>query len=57
MQIASIANLVASSIPELQVQDVTVVDQKGMLLNSHNIDEEVGLAAKQLDIFVRLKSA
>ena len=49
VQIASIANLVASSIPELQVQDVTVVDQKGMLLNSHNIDEEVGLAAKQLD--------
>lgn len=49
IQIASIANLVASSIPELQVQDVTVVDQKGALLNSHNIDTEVGLAAKQLD--------
>ena len=49
IQVSSIANLVASSIPELRVQDVTVVDQKGMLLNSHNIDEEVGLAAKQLD--------
>ncbi|MEH6470180.1 MAG: flagellar basal-body MS-ring/collar protein FliF [Halopseudomonas sp.] len=48
-QVASIANLVASSIPQLSVQDVTVVDQKGRLLNSHNIDEEVGLAAKQLD--------
>ncbi|MEH6824082.1 MAG: flagellar basal-body MS-ring/collar protein FliF [Motiliproteus sp.] len=49
IQVASIANLVASSIPELKVQDVTVVDQKGQLLNSHNIDAEVGLAAKQLE--------
>ncbi|MFT6913997.1 MAG: flagellar M-ring protein FliF [Motiliproteus sp.] len=49
IQVASIANLVASSIPELQVADVTVVDQKGALLNSRNIDEDVGLAAKQLD--------
>lgn len=49
IQISSIANLVASSIPELKVQDVTVVDQKGQLLNSHNTDAEVGLAASQLE--------
>ncbi len=48
-QVASIANLVASSISELDARDVTVVDQKGQLLNSQNIDEEVGMAAKQLE--------
>ncbi|MEH6814164.1 MAG: flagellar basal-body MS-ring/collar protein FliF [Motiliproteus sp.] len=48
-QVLSIANLVASSISELDARDVTVVDHKGRLLNSHNIDEEVGMAAKQLD--------
>ncbi len=49
LQVSSIANLVASSIPELEVRDVTVVDQKGTLLNSQNVDEEVGMAAKQLE--------
>ncbi|MEH6649261.1 MAG: flagellar basal-body MS-ring/collar protein FliF [Motiliproteus sp.] len=49
VQVSSIANLVASSISRLDVRDVTVVDQKGRLLNSSDIDEEVGLAAKQLE--------
>ncbi len=44
-QVASISNLVASSIPELDARDVTVVDQKGRLLNQRGVDEEVGLAA------------
>ncbi|MCW8883864.1 MAG: flagellar basal-body MS-ring/collar protein FliF [Motiliproteus sp.] len=48
-QVASIANLVASSIPELNSRDVTVVDQKGRLLNSQDADKEVGIAAKQLE--------
>jgi flagellar M-ring protein FliF len=49
VQVASIANLVASSISRLDVKDVTVVDQKGRLLNSQDVDESVGLAAKQLE--------
>jgi flagellar M-ring protein FliF len=48
-QVASIANLVASSISRLDVKDVTVVDQKGRLLNSQDVDESVGMAAKQLE--------
>ncbi|OMH30033.1 flagellar basal-body MS-ring/collar protein FliF [Motiliproteus sp. MSK22-1] len=48
-QVASVASLVASSIPELDSRDVTVVDQKGRLLNSQSVDENVGLAAKQLE--------
>ncbi|TCK07067.1 flagellar basal-body MS-ring/collar protein FliF [Marinobacterium mangrovicola] len=48
-QVAAIANLVASSIPELDVKDVTVVDQKGRLLNTRDADTDVVLAAKQLE--------
>lgn len=48
-QVAAIANLVASSIPELDVDDVTVVDQKGRLLNTRSQDKDVVLAAKQLE--------
>src|SRR5690554_406926 len=48
-QVAAIANLVASSIPELDVADVTVVDQKGRLLNTRSQDKDVVLAAKQLE--------
>nr|WP_246590100.1 flagellar basal-body MS-ring/collar protein FliF [Marinobacterium ramblicola] len=48
-QVAAIANLVASSIPELDVNDVTVVDQKGRLLNTRDADVDVVLAAKQLE--------
>lgn len=48
-QVASIANLVASSIPALDVKDVTVVDQRGRLLNTRDKDVDVVLAAKQLE--------
>lgn len=48
-QVASIANLVASSIPALHVKDVTVVDQRGRLLNMRDKDVNVVLAAKQLE--------
>nr|WP_067287900.1 flagellar basal-body MS-ring/collar protein FliF [Marinobacterium profundum] len=48
-QVAAIASLVASSVPELDVRDVTVVDQKGRLLNNRDVDEDVVLAGKQLD--------
>lgn len=48
-QVASIANLVASSIPSLNVKDVTVVDQRGRLLNMRDKDVNVVLAAKQME--------
>lgn len=48
-QVAAIANLVASSIADLDVQDVTVVDQRGRLLNTREADEDVVLAARQLE--------
>ncbi|KDE39605.1 MAG: flagellar basal-body MS-ring/collar protein FliF [Nitrincola lacisaponensis] len=48
-QVAAIANLVASSIPELDVKDVTIVDQRGRLLNLRDIDSDVVLAARQLE--------
>ncbi|WP_432471979.1 flagellar basal-body MS-ring/collar protein FliF [Amphritea sp. HPY] len=48
-QVAAIANLVASSIPQLASDDVTVVDQKGRLLNTREADVDVVLAAKQLE--------
>lgn len=48
-QVAAIANLVASSIPELDVKDVTIVDQRGRLLNIRDADSDVVLAARQLE--------
>lgn len=48
-QVAAIANLVASSIPELDVDDVTLVDQRGRLLNIRDMDSDVVLAARQLE--------
>ena len=48
-QVAAIANLVASSIPELDVSDVTIVDQRGRLLNIRDADSDVVLAARQLE--------
>lgn len=47
--ISAIEHLVASSVPEMQPDEVTVVDQQGNLLSDHGSDEGVGLAAKQLD--------
>ncbi|MDO9104249.1 MAG: flagellar basal-body MS-ring/collar protein FliF [Methylovulum sp.] len=47
-QIESIIHLVASSVPQLEAEQVTVVDQKGRLLNSK--DTSLGyLTAKQFD--------
>ncbi len=49
VQVEAIANLIASSIPSLSSEDVTVVDQKGRLLNTRESDIDVVLAAKQLE--------
>jgi len=47
-QVRAIANLVASSIPELKMGDVTVVDQKGNLLSRFDDDNDMEAAEKQL---------
>ncbi|WP_290704471.1 flagellar basal-body MS-ring/collar protein FliF [Amphritea sp.] len=55
IQVQAIANLIASSIPELASQDVTVVDQKGRLLNTRDMNTDVVLAAKQLEYTRRIE--
>lgn len=44
-----IANLVASSIPELKVANVTLVDQRGSLISVSSDDERLIVAAQHLD--------
>ena len=53
-QVAAIVHLVASSIPDLEANQVTVVDQTGKLLNSPDDTSELGLSARQLD-YVRTR--
>ncbi len=47
VHVKAITNLVASSIPELQPADVTVVDQRGNLLSTGEESAELLLAGKQ----------
>ncbi len=46
-QVRAITNLVASSIPEINKEDVTVVDQHGSLLSTGDENDELLLAGKQ----------
>lgn len=48
-QVRGISNLVASSIPELKPENVTVVDQKGTLLSVGVEDQKLLAAAQHLD--------
>ncbi|UTA49644.1 flagellar M-ring protein FliF [Simiduia sp. 21SJ11W-1] len=45
--VKAMANLVASSIPELKIEDVTIVDQRGNLLSQGDEDLELVMAGKQ----------
>lgn len=47
-QVRAIANLVASSVPDMQLADVTVVDQKGNLLSRFDDDNDLEEAEKHL---------
>jgi flagellar M-ring protein FliF len=47
-QVRAIANLVVSGVPELSLQNVTVVDQRGNLLSDFDNDPRYAEAAKQL---------
>jgi flagellar M-ring protein FliF len=48
-QIESIIHLVASSVPQLEAEQVTVVDQKGQLLNSNDSSAAGNLTSKQFE--------
>lgn len=49
-QVTAIVNLVASSIPELEAEQVTVVDQQGRLLSAPGGNDELAVREKQLEI-------
>jgi flagellar M-ring protein FliF len=49
-QVTAIVNLVASSIPELEAGQVTVVDQQGRLLSSPEGHDEFAARDKQMEI-------
>lgn len=55
-QVKAIANLVASSIPELVLDNVTVVDQKGNLLSTGEEDQSFVMAAKQREYTRKLEA-
>ena len=54
-QVQAIVNLVASSIPEMEASQVTVVDQQGRLLSSPEGHDEFSLREKQFDLMHRLE--
>jgi len=54
-QIQSIINLVASSIPELDAAQVTVVDQQGRLLSAPQANTELAMRERQLELTQRLE--
>lgn len=54
-QIASIINLVASSIPDMDPNQVTVIDSQGRLLSSPDRDGEVAQREQQIEIARRME--
>jgi flagellar M-ring protein FliF len=54
-QSSAIVNLVASSIPEMKPEDVTVVDQKGRLLSMQDEDTDLAIASKQFEYTRKLE--
>jgi flagellar M-ring protein FliF len=54
-QIQAIVNLVASSIPDLEANQVTVVDQQGRLLSSPEGHDEFAVREQQYDMVHRLE--
>ncbi|MBP8184344.1 MAG: flagellar M-ring protein FliF [Pseudomonas sp.] len=54
-QVMAIVNLVATSVPELDKSQVTVVDQKGTLLSSQGENSELSMAGKQFDYSRRME--
>ncbi|MEQ6341976.1 MAG: flagellar M-ring protein FliF [Gammaproteobacteria bacterium] len=54
-QVASIVHLLASSVPNLNADHVTVIDQKGRLLTSPETSQSMQLTASQFDYRRRLE--
>ncbi|WP_017902255.1 flagellar basal-body MS-ring/collar protein FliF [Pseudomonas asplenii] len=55
-QVVAIINLVATSVPELNKSQITVVDQKGNLLSDQAQNSELTMAGKQFDYSRRMES-
>ncbi len=55
-QVASIVYMVSSSVPELEADDVTVVDQKGTLLSGQGGTREMMLSSSQFDYTSRVEA-
>ncbi len=55
-QVMAIINLVATSVPELDKSQVTVVDQKGSLLSDQQELSELSRAGKQMDYVRRMET-
>ncbi|WAG77607.1 flagellar M-ring protein FliF [Metapseudomonas furukawaii] len=55
-QVMAIVNLVATSVPELDKSQVTVVDQKGNLLSDQQELSELTMAGKQFDYTRRMET-
>jgi flagellar M-ring protein FliF len=49
MQVAGIVNMVASSVPELEAERVTVIDQRGRLLSGKGGDSNMMLSSTQFE--------
>lgn len=56
-QVASVVHLVASSIPGLESDRVTVVDQQGRLLNAPGDASETALSVQQFEYVQRVENA
>lgn len=56
-QVAAIVHLVASSVPELSANDVTLVDQAGSLLNSPDENAEQAASTRQLEYTRKMEEA
>jgi flagellar M-ring protein FliF len=56
-QVAAIVHLVASSVPDLQASEVTVVDQQGRLLTMPDSSQDMQLSTQQFDHMRRVESA
>ena len=54
-QVVAIINLVATSVPELNKSQITVVDQKGNLLSDQAENSELTMAGKQFDYSRRME--
>ncbi len=56
-QVAAVVHLVASSVPELGANDVTVVDQAGTLLSSSDDNSESAISNRQLEYTRKLEES